>query len=458
MLAAKKLLEKPASHFWLVVLGASLLALGLYGYVISPGLAGTADSYHYLSAAYNLQTKGQLLLADGSVFRWWPPLFVVVLSAIGSSGGVQWLNGLALVGSLVMWSAVGYRLLPSRRAWALPLLLALSSPTLAVSKFIWSEPLFNWLWASYFMVLLAWLRRGGWRLGLLATALGCLLPLQRIVGLFLVAGVGVGLAWSGSRRIARPSGLAQLLHLLGASSGLLTWQVYHSLAVGDAFGPPLSLPQAAADYGFALGRWLVPLPLFLLNLVPSIFWSLLLLVIILLLWPRPTDRQPTGNGWPLAWVGLSSKVLYAAFTSMLAALILSVMRARAGHGLQEAERYATALYPALVLLLLLAWPSRWQWARRVGPGFLAIWLLYQGIRIAHGSYQLHHLHSIEINYPHPSAWWETAGSTAARLKPGEPSAAGIGSRALAGCPGVYSQRIRAVGQQLANGAMQLRVQ
>lgn len=411
MLFVKKLLEKLASHFWVVTAGASLLVLGLYLYIASPGLAGTADTYHYLSAAYSLQTTGHLLTADGRAFTWWPPLFVVVLSIIGASSGVQWLNGLALLGSLAAWSAVGHRLLPARRAWALPLLLALSSTSLAVSKFIWSESLFNLLWASYFLVMLAWLRRGGWQLGLLATVLGCLLPLQRIAGLFLVAGVGAGLAWSGfsARRVARPSRLMQLAHVLSAGSGLAMWYLCHSLSVNNTFGSPLSLPQAAADYGFVLSRWLVPLPAAWLQLLPPMFWLVVLLVICLLLRPRSQPGLPTGGEWPGEWVLLSTWVLYAAFGVMLVVLIISVMRARAGRGLQEAERYVTALYPPLMLLVLLAWPAQRRWAAWLGPGLLGFLLLYQGVRVVHSSQHLRQVRPIELTYPHPDAWGQGAG-------------------------------------------------
>jgi len=407
----KEWLRKLFGHYWAVTAGAGLLALGLYLYIASPGLAGTADTYHYLSAAHSLQATGHLLIADGRAFTWWPPLFVVVLSAIGSAGGVQWLNGLALLGSLAAWSAVGCRLLPARRAWALPLLLALSSTSLAVSKFVWSESLFNWLWASYFLVLLAWLRRGGWRLGVLATVLGCLLPLQRIAGIFLLAGVGAGLAWAGlgRQRVAQPGRGQLLAHVLGAGSGLAVWSVYHSLSVNDTFGSPLSLPQAAADYGFVLGRWLVPLPATWLPLLPPVCWLLVLLAICLLLWPRPQPRLPIGGQWASGWVLLSSRVLYGAFVAMLIVLTVSVMRARAGRGLHEAERYATALYPPLVLLVLLAWPRQGQWASRLGPWLLGAWLLYQGARVAHSSQHLRQVPPIELTYPHPDAWWQPAG-------------------------------------------------
>jgi len=413
MLLAKQLLDKVAHHFWVVTAAASLLALGLYLYVASPGLAGTADTYHYLSAAYSLQTTGHLLIADGRAFTWWPPLFVVVLSVIGSSSGVMWLNGLALLGSLAAWSAVGRRLLPARRAWALPLLLALSSTSLAVSKFVWSESLFNLLWASYFLVLLAWLRRGGWRLGLLATVLGCLLPLQRFAGIFLVAGVAAGLAWAslGTRRVAQPGKLQQLAHVLGMGSGLAIWSLQQPLLVNNPHPAYRSLFQAAADYGFVLGRWLAPLPTAWLELLPAGLWLLLLLAICLWLWPREPPGH-LGRTWPGEWVLLSARILYAAFLACLTLLIISVMRSRAGYGLQETERFATVLYPPLMLLLLLAWPTKGRWANRLGPGLLGLLLLYQGARVVHSSQHLRQVAPIKLTYPHPDAWWQGAGPVA----------------------------------------------
>ena len=408
---AKQLLKKAARHFWMVTAGAGLLALGLYLYVASPGLAGTADTYHYLSAAYSLQTTGHLLIADGRAFTWWPPLFVVVLSVIGSSGGVLWLNGLSLLGSLAGWSAAGHRLLPARRAWALPLLLALSSTSLAVSKFVWSESLFNLLWASYFIVLLAWLRRGGWRLGVLATVLGCLLPLQRIAGIFLLAGVGAGLLWAGlsARQVARPSRLMQLAHLVGAGSGLAVFFLRKGLSVTNPYPTYIPLSQAAADYGFVLSRWLVPLPIAWLPLVPTGVWLLLLLLICLLLFPRAPQAKQAGYDWPDEQEVIGVRILYSALLFYLILLIASVMRARAGTGLQEAERFATALYPPLMLLVLRAWPHRGRWATRLGPGLLGLLLLYQGGRVVHSSQHLRRVAPIELTYPHPDAWWQGAG-------------------------------------------------
>lgn len=380
-------------YYWLVLVAAGLGA-GLYTYALGPGLAGTGDSREYLAAAQSLRRSGQLLGTDGSPYRLWPPLFPVVLSWLGGTPGpVRWLNGAALLGTLGCWSAVGWQLLPRGRRWALPLLLACSSPMLVVSKFVWSEPLFSWLWAGYFLALLGWLRHGSWRWAGLATGLGLLLPLQRIAGGFLLAGVGLALLWLRPGQLVRPGRWALLAHFAGASSGLLLWQWHIWQGPGDnrlAQGiAPASLPAAASDYGFVLGRWLLPLPVPLFEALPAAAWALLLLALLAWLWPRRSVESSAGlaTSWPSLWAGL----LFGAVVASLVLLIVSGALGRSGRGLHEAERYATALYAPVVVLGLLAWPATPRWARCGGPVLLAAWLLYQGARAAHNAQQLRHL-------------------------------------------------------------------
>jgi len=374
---------------------AAVLALAGYLYATGTGLAGTSDSYHYLYAAHTLRQKGQLLMPDGSPFRAWPPLFPLVLAGLGGPGPVRWLNGLALLGALAAWSAVGYWLLPGRRARVLPLLLALGAPALVVSKFVWSEPLFNLLWAGYFLSLLSWLRRGGWGRGLLATALGCLLPLQRLAGLFLLAGVGAGLAWPGAAGVGRPGRRARLGHLAGTVSGLVIWQLIDrpDFSLGDSplLGNPLPI---LADYGFVLGRWLVPLPAASLPALPAIGWVGLLGMLLVLLWPRPLGQSGLA-ATPSPYGLLSGRMLFGSLLLSLLFLVYSAVRGRIGADVYEAERYLTPLYPPVVLLVLLRWPAAGGWATRLGPALLVAWVLYQGLRLAHNADQLRQLPSVE---------------------------------------------------------------
>lgn len=391
-------LPRRPGYGWLVLV-ASLVALALYGYATGTGLALTSDSYHYLYAAETLRQKGQLLMPNGEPMRAWPPLFPVVLSVLGAPGAVRWLNGAALVGALVAWCAVGWQLLPAGRRWGLPLLLALGSPALVVSKFIWSEPLFNLLWASYFLVLLAWLRRGGWRLGALATVLGAVLPFQRLAGLFLLMGVGVGLLWPGTARRVRPGRWAQLAHLAATAVGILLWQVRGELQSALASRAGLAYTytsplQILGEYGFVLSRWLGPLPVPLLAAVPIVVWVLVLVVLLGLLWPRPApgSRTPTSSG---ALVG--ARMLLAALVLTMVILTASATYGRTGSGLFEAERYLTPLYPPVVLLVLLAWPANGRWAVKTGPYLLMAWVLYQGVRATHNAQQLREMPAADMD-------------------------------------------------------------
>ncbi len=406
-------MNSPTRRYLVLLLLAALLSGGLYWYVASSGLAGTADTYSYVSAAYKLQQSGRLLPAAGQAYQWWPPLFILVLRLVGAAEGVRWLNGVCLVGALLAWSTVGYWLLPVRRAWALPLLVALGSPTLVVSKFLWSESLLNVLWASYFLMFLAWLRRGGWRLGLLATILGWLLPLQRIAGAFLLLGVGLGLAWPGTPRLAQPNRRAQMIHFAGVSSGLVLWQLHQSM-LGNTLALPQDPYQAVASFGFVMGRWLVPLPAVWLISVPSFCWILLLMGVVRLLWPQQTGRLASIGGWSASWSLLGARLLFGALVSTLILLIGSVLTGRAGAGVHEAERFITALYPPVVLLVLLIWRSQYRW---LGSSLLTAWLLYQAVRLGHNVQYLRHVRPIELNYPHPRAFWEQAAKAATRVRP-----------------------------------------
>jgi hypothetical protein len=384
---------------WVAV--CAMLALAIYSYTIATGLAGTFDSYHYLYAAQTLRQSGQLLTPEGVLYQAWPPLFPVVLSLIGAPGPVIWLNGIAMLGSLIAWSVVGKQVLPPRRIWALPLLLALGSPTLVVSKFIWSEPLFNILWASYFMLLLTWLRRGGKALGLLTTFVGCLMPLQRIVGAFLLVGISIGLAWSGKGKLVRPSRWAQIVHFIGAISGLALWQLHRwsGLVPGSltsiSSDKAIRLVASLADYGFVLGRWLVPLPVTFLHIVPVLVWVSALGLVLWILCQCLFSSGET-ESLTLTLTIVSSRMLFMALLISISLLAGATMLKRIGNGLHEAERFSTPLYPAFILLVLLAWPTRKRWAVKLGPGLLVAWTFYQGVRVGHNAHQLQQLPPADI--------------------------------------------------------------
>ena len=413
---------------WLGLVGV-LVQLGLFMYATAPGLAGTSDSRLYLHAAQTLRDTGQLLHPDGSPYRYWPPLYPLLLAGVGSLAGIRLLHGAALLGSLLLWSWLGRQLLPRRRVLLLPLLLALGTPGLLVSKFVWAECVFMLLVAAYVAALLQWLRsaRAGW--AALATVVGVLLPLQRTLGLFLLAGVGVALLLSTWRHLAARSRGLLLLHLLLCGLGGMLWQAYALLAVAapSRYHPPRGWAQllsSAADYGFVLGRWLLPLPASVRVALPNALWTAALFGLFAALWPRPQRWQPVealvastpeagpGNTAFRAPHGLSfgpqlvREVLWAAAVALVALVAGLTVFAQSAAGVHDAERYASVLFGPVVILVLAAWPARAP--RWLGAGLLGLWLLglaFRAGRVADDLRRVPPLATSSFAGPGPHGQW-----------------------------------------------------
>ena len=400
---------------------AGLVQLALFSYATAPGLAGTSDSRLYLYAAQALRDTGHLLNPDDSPYRYWPPLYPVLLRGCGSLAGIRLLHGACLLGSLLLWSGLGRQLLSARRARVLPLLLALSTPWLLVGKFVWSESVFVLLFAGYAALLFQWLRTGRWTWWSAATAVGLLLPLQRTLGLFLLAGVGVGLGL-GAWRHLRPARRWQLLlHLALSAGGGLLWQWYALLLAGPSryhpgrgWGPLL---RAVADYGFVLSRWLLPLPASARLLVPHAAWALGLMLLFGLLWPRRTRAQRGTEGLeiphpvladtdPASVSNASSPaahllrgILWSTSVTLVALVAGLTVFGQSAANIHDAERYASVLFGPVTLLVLAAWPARAP--RWLGPVLVAGWLLGAALRAGHVARDLRRLTPVLFAGPAP---------------------------------------------------------
>lgn len=392
---------------------AGLVQLALFAYATAPGLAGTGDSRYYLHAAHTLRETGHLLNPDGTPYRYWPPLYPLLLRACGSLTGVRALHGACLLGSLLLWSWLGRQLLPARRALGLPVLLALSTPWLLVSKFVWAESVFMLLFAAYAVALWQWLRTAQWRWWGVLTVVGVLLPLQRTLGLFLLAGVGVGLLFAGWRRLSARGLGVLFLHLLISGTGGVLWQWYALLMAGPSRYHPSrgwsQLLSSAADYGFVLSRWLLPLPVSGRRLLPGLVWAIGLVVLGWLLWPRrkavvveiaaasATEAIPAAA--PVAaprryqtsffnsqtetnfHIQVMLQTLWSAGVALVVLVTGLTVFAQSAAGIHDAERYASVLFAPFVLLVLAAWPRRTP--RWLGAGLLAVWLLGAAVRVGH---------------------------------------------------------------------------
>ena len=381
---------------WALLPGLAMLALFLY--MTGTGLGGTSDSVNYLWAAHTLRAAGRLLAPDGTPYRFWGPLYPMLLAACYSPTAVRVLHGAALLVQLVLCHRVGRWFLPPSRAVVLAWVVALSTAVLVPAKFIWSETVFGALAALYLYALLAWGKnsRMGWLV--LATAAGFLLPLQRTSGFFLLAGAGVGLLLTG---LWRGRWRPLLGHWVGCAAGGLAWN-YYAEAVA---GPPVyqamrswaALGSSMADYGYVLVRWFMPLAHSWLGLYP-ILWAIALAGVLLLLWPWGSRVAALGGveGAAYSFAPLQSLRLlwWVVFVTILA-LLLATAATRAAAGPYDAERYCAVLVGPVGLLALAGWPvsgasslPRIGWGLWVGRALLAGWLGYSVVRIGHNAQQL----------------------------------------------------------------------
>ncbi len=370
-----------------VALAAAVL-LGLYLALSTGGFGGTGDSYSYLAAARSLRASGRLLGPDGLPYRLWGPLYPVLLAGGGSPAALRWLHGLALLGHLALWSGAARGLLPGRRAWVLPLSLALSTAVLVPAKFVWAETVFAFLAAAYCVAIAAWLRtnRSAW-LGW-ATLAGALLPLQRTSGAFLLLGAGAGLLLGGAWRERNRWHL--VAHGFICTFGLGLWSAYTTFG-----GPARNHPAGGwgyffgllADYGFVLLRWFVPLAAGWREVSPAFVWVLGLLGLLALLWPvgafRPSGlHTPEGALRVFWWMALVYVLCHA----------LAVNLKLGMPGVYDAERYLAALAGPVLLLALARWPAAGpaRWRQALNGLVLAAWLGYAALRAGHNVAELRH--------------------------------------------------------------------
>ncbi|OON67263.1 hypothetical protein B0919_19245 [Hymenobacter sp. CRA2] len=376
-----------------VVLLSAAALLGLLWYALAPGLAGTSDSRFYLAAAASWAGSGRLLNPDGTPYTSWGPLYPVLL-APGVEQERAWTTALQLLSTLLCWAGwswLAWQLLPQRYlATGLVAALAVAAPWLVTAKFVWSEPVFQALFAGYASCLYAYLRNRRFSWWAAATVLGLLLPLQRMSGLFLLLGVGLGLLvyygyeWRAHWR-------RWLIHALVIGLGNGAWLLYAKRAAAT---PELyrsrgwqGLRETLGDYGYVLTRWLVP--------VQQAGWpkhwlfELILPVLLLSLgYAVWRSRAP--------FVRLLGTVVLCYLLCHIGTTVMS----RAGGNVYDVERYAAVVYGAFLLVLAEAAASlqpRRPWLRWV----LALWLLYPVARAGRVAHFCHQMQVLSWPTPRP---------------------------------------------------------
>jgi hypothetical protein len=375
-----------------------LLLLGLFFYMTATGVGGTSDSAYYQWAAHTWRESRQLLAPDGRPYRYWGPLYPLLLAWFYGPVGVRILHGVALAVYLALWTHIGERLLPvGRRAW-LPWLVALSAAVLVPAKYVWSETVFGALGAIYFYALLAWTHHRKMNWLWVASVAGFLLPLQRTAGLFLLAGAWAGLVLTGQ---GRGKWRMLLLHGLACVAGGLAWNYYAEVLAGPKLYQstrPWDAWASVADYGFVLVRWLLPLGASWREAAPAL-WVMALPVVLACLFPFKENMPLPFNSGLQTEPDTASlrelRLLWWAVLVNIGALLLATGALRAATGPHNAERYCAALVGPVVVLALARWPNaaampagKAKLLRGVGGVLLGGWLAYSAVRAGHNAQQL----------------------------------------------------------------------
>ncbi|UOG76336.1 hypothetical protein MTX78_06985 [Hymenobacter tibetensis] len=374
---------------------AAIVLLSLYTYAWGTGPATTPDSWHYLEAARSWEAAGKLVSPTGTPYVFWGPLYPVLLAWFGAAQypaqAVAWLHTLGLLGSWLSWTWLGAQVLGSETTWKrlYPWVLALSTPWLVTAKFVWSETVFLLLFSIYIIALYQYLISSRLKWLFTATGVGMLLPLQRTAGLFLLAGVAIGLV-AGYGRLLWAYGWWLPLHLALSVAGGVVWQLHVQRTGLD---DPLIVYSKAAwgiqplsDFSFVLLRWVLPLPF----PVGAVSWLYLvggaLLVVVL-----------TAGATEL---GRFSRMLSVVIAVYIGWHVLSHILSRGAAGPHDSERYAAVLFGPVALLLFGALRRGLAKRPRVVYGIVALVLIYSAVRVWHNAVFCHQLQTPVLTVQH----------------------------------------------------------
>jgi hypothetical protein len=169
---------------WSIIL--AIVAVQVYG--LSNGLFLTGDSYSYIAASESLKKDFSLVDTNGHYFLFWPPLYPILLTVIGTGYPLIIAHIVASVFIALMLYRMTDRIFFNKFYQFVCLIsILLGIHLLLISKFVWSELFFLLLMLIFLDMMIQSMDNR--RLLIFAILFGCLMCLQRNAGLFIVAGV-----------------------------------------------------------------------------------------------------------------------------------------------------------------------------------------------------------------------------------------------------------------------------
>ena len=283
---------------------------------LGPGLG--EDSAKYLSAAENLVSGTGLFYYNGYGFNQWPPLYPALLSGLHLLTNIdliiiaQALNILA-VGALVFASGLLLETaLPQRLLLAVfgSVLIAFSTPIIAIASNISTDPLFILLVILFLLASTAYTRKAHLKYLLAMAFLSIAATYLRYAGLALVLSGGVIVLFM-KREFWIKAISGALLFVLATGMPLILWvYLYNYPQIGKLFGghlPASPLNNVIITIEKIFG-WFLP-QIFLNTINP--FLLLIILFVIVLTGNRRAD-----------WIGFFQKLIEPHILSSMIFLII----------------------------------------------------------------------------------------------------------------------------------------
>lgn len=376
---------------WLVYLAGLGIFLFLQQYATYCQLGQTYDSRDYLAAARGWSQEYHMLDQWGGPYIERPPLFPLVLAALGteSKTGIRLFNALWAMGSLLIFMFLAERILQSDILWIIyGGALAFSTPLLMDHSFLWSEPLFIFLLALLLFFLRRYLEQKENGDFILLVLCSILLVLQRTQGVMVISAVAVILLNKNAFWASLPRAGIYFF------SSLLLWfaWVYHCLSIGGLYfhssiGDLFQyIPHNLYWHVEAISAWLLPLPL---SFPFRLIILMGLLILLFSIWNTFKSELAPGKRsflWACIWIFL---------------LYTFGMLIQQATNFSDSTRYQSPNYP-LVFLFLLGLLDIWKeffqnkWGKRILFVGLSIWLLYPAVRSIKNAQHWHQVNCQEI--------------------------------------------------------------
>ncbi len=356
---------------WLIL----SISIGILIYSTWCGVGLTFDSYNYLSAGESLKKYGKLLMQDGSLYIVHAPLFPVFISLLGTNPilGIKAANILLFVITTFIVRAIIQNSIKND----ILKIFSLAGITWSVNihmiyNFIWTEPLFLFLFSMHTWLLLRYLH-GKVRINLIAVIfIAFLMGITRNAGVFIILPSWLFLTYS--REFDWKNSIS---YLVGSTSGFLSWNLYAFFYFGgknkiingvDFFS---GIPRNFINYIDTISCWATP------SLVPG-FLRLSILIIIMVIIVLAILKSYSVS----ARLFLFSGIIYILI--MICFIQIDV---------SDVERMLSIIYPWLIVGIFTLLDGRMLQLnlniKRVLALILCIWIGYVGARTIKNSIMWH---------------------------------------------------------------------